>query len=77
MLPDGTYDAFVVDASPASGPPDERPGLRLDLTILSGPHKGEVVSMKAVGELRDEVDLLGLPATLTVADGQPSLVIEE
>jgi hypothetical protein len=72
MLPDGTYDVFVVDAE-ALGPGDR---LRLDLTILAGEQKGDLVSMQAEGLGMDELDALGTPGTLTVADGQPSLVLE-
>jgi hypothetical protein len=71
MLPDGTYDVFVVDAE-ASGPT----GLRLELAILGGDQKGEVVSMRADGLGVDELDALGLPGTLTVRDGEPSVVLE-
>ena len=71
MLPDGTYDVFVVDAA-AAGPT----ALRLDVTILAGDQKGEVVSVRAEGLEVDELDALGLPGTLTVAGGEPSLVLE-
>ena len=71
MLPDGTYDVFVVDAT-ADGPG----ALRLDVTILAGDQKGEVVSMRAEGLAVGELDALGLPGTLTVAGGEPSLVLE-
>jgi hypothetical protein len=71
MLPDGTYDVFVVDAA-ADGPD----ALRLDVTILAGEQKGEVVSMRAQGLALDELDALGLPGTLTVRDGEPALVLE-
>jgi hypothetical protein len=70
VLDDGVYDAFVVDATT-----DGR-ALHLDLTILAGPHKGEVVSMRAEDLGVDELDCLGLPATLTVADGAPSIVLD-
>jgi hypothetical protein len=76
MIEDGTYDAFVVDAHALTDGPPEHHGLHLDLTILSGPHKGQVVSMRAIGEVRDETDVLGLPATLTVVAGEPSLMID-
>jgi hypothetical protein len=76
MLEDGTYDAFVVDAHALADGPSGRRGLELDLTVLSGPHKGEVVSVRATGEERDETDVLGLPATLTVADGEPTLSLD-
>jgi hypothetical protein len=70
MLDDGVYDAFVVDAEV------DGDALRLDLTIISGPQKGEVVSVRAVGLDGDELDCLGLPATLTIADGAPSIALD-
>ncbi len=72
MLPDGTYDVFVVDARAA----DTGDGLRLDLTILAGDAKGEVVSMRADGLGVGELDALGMPGILTVSGGEPSLVLE-
>jgi hypothetical protein len=71
MLPDGTYDVFVVDAT-ADGP--DR--LRLEVTILAGEQKGEVVSVQANGLGIDELDALGLPGTLTVVGGEPTLLVE-
>jgi len=71
MLPDGTYDVFVVDAEAGDG---DR--VRLELTILAGDHKGEVVSTQAQGLGVDELTVLGTPGTLTVRDGEPSLVLE-
>ena len=71
MLPDGSYDVFVVDAA-ADGPG----ALRLDVTILAGDQKGEVVSVRAQGLAVDELGALGLPGTLTVAGGEPSLALE-
>jgi hypothetical protein len=72
MLDDGVYDVFVIDAT-ADGPT----GLRLELTILAGESKGDVVSMKADGLGVDELDALGMPGTLTVADGEPSIVLDQ
>ncbi len=74
MLEDGTYDALVVDAAadPAAG--DDV--IALDVTILSGTHKGEIVSLRASGLHRDELDLLGLPGTIVVENGVPTLTIE-
>ncbi len=71
MLEDGSYDVFVVDAR-ALGPDD----LQLDLTILGGPHKGEVVTMRATGLDLTEIDAIGMPGTLTVSGGDPSVVLE-
>jgi hypothetical protein len=70
MLADGTYDVIVVDAEA-----DGR-SLRLDLTILAGEQKGEMVSMQAEGLGVSELDALGTPGTLTVVGGEPSLALE-
>lgn len=71
MLADGTYDAIVVDAEA-----DEGGAIGLELTIVAGPHKGEVVTVRAEGLRRDPLDLLAVPAVLTVADGLPSVDLE-
>jgi hypothetical protein len=73
-LDDGTYDAFVVDAS-IEGEGAGRV-THLDLTIVAGDRKGEVLSVAATGMAGDEFDLIGMPATLTVADGRPTVVID-
>ena len=70
MLADGDYDVIVVDAE------DDDGAVRLDVTILAGPHKGEVVSVRARGLAVDPLDCLGLPGTLTVADGAPAVRLE-
>ena len=72
MLADGVYDAIVVDAAVA----EADGALRLDLTILDGAHKGEVVSVRTDSLGTDELDALGVPATLTVVDGAPSVVLD-
>jgi hypothetical protein len=75
MLDDGTYDAVVVDADAGA-----TPGLtRVELAIASGGHKGTLVTIATDDPVivdREPLDLLALPATITVADGRPSLVIE-
>ena len=48
----------------------------VELTVLAGGHKGEVVSVRATGWSGDPLDLLGLPATITVSGGEPSVVFE-
>lgn len=73
MLEDGSYDAIVVDAEAAN---DDGTVITLDVTVLGGSHKGEVVSMSATGTGRDPLDLLGVPATLVVSGGQPALRLE-
>ena len=74
MLPDGNYDAFVVDAVDAEE--DGRRVMHLDLTITSGEHKGEVVSVTASGLKGTEFDAIGMPATLVVDGGRPSVRID-
>lgn len=73
MLADGTYDAIVVDAEPDADAPART---RLELTILSGEHKGEVVPVIADGLATDPIDMLGLPATLVVDSGEPRVSLE-
>jgi hypothetical protein len=74
-LPDGTYDAFVVDAE--EGLSDAGlPLMHLSVTILTGEHKGDVIDLTAEHLRHDSIDLLGMPATLTVTDGTPHLEID-
>jgi hypothetical protein len=65
-LSDGMYDAFIVWA-------EERGdgALALDLTITSGAHKGDVVSVRAADAPQDAIALVGIPCTLRVRDGEP------
>ena len=70
MLADGSYDAVVVDASGSGG------DVRVELALASGPNKGEVVAVRGTFAVSDPIELLGLPATLTVRDGAPSVVVE-
>ena len=71
MLPDGRYDALVVDAR------DEGDGtFHLDVTITMGEHKGDVVSLRGPVPDKDEVDLLAAPATLVVDGGVPSVSLD-
>jgi hypothetical protein len=71
-LADGTYDALVVDASRR-----DDGSIGVEITIVAGHSKGEVVSLRTVDLAdTDPLDLLGVPATLTVRDGAPSLQLE-
>lgn len=76
MLPDGTYDAIVIDAEEA-----ENADIRLELTITLGPQIGRVIALRArhvdtrrrpPASHRDPLDLLGIPGVLTVREGVPS-----
>ncbi len=70
VLPDSTYDAIVVDAEE-----DDR-GVRMELTITTGAHKGEVVAVRADQGTFDPVDVLGIPARLVVTDGTPRVELQ-
>jgi hypothetical protein len=73
ILPDdGTYDVMVLEALPGPRSDD----VRLELALTSGPRKGEVVRLQAEHLDRDPLSLLGLPGTLTVAGGVPSLTFD-
>jgi hypothetical protein len=72
VIPDGSYDVFVIDALPLDGDG----GWQLDLTIVAGDHKGEVLSVRAVGMTGTEFDLMGMPGTLTVTDETPSFRLD-
>ena len=70
MLEDGRYETVVVDAN-ADGE-----AVSLELTVVAGDHKGEVVTVRATALRGEPLDLLGMPATLDVTDGVPSVHIE-
>ncbi|MFZ4518552.1 MAG: hypothetical protein ACOYOP_09190 [Microthrixaceae bacterium] len=70
LLPDGTYDAMVVDADAAGA------GTTVELAISTGEFKGQVLALASDEPLGDPIDLLGMPATLTVAFGVPSVRID-
>ena len=77
LLPDGTYDAFIIDATAADQPSlDGLTAMSLDLAITSGEHKGEVLTLTATGLPQSDVELLGMPATLSVVGGKPSVHID-
>lgn len=71
MLEDGSYDAIVVDAEAAA-----EGAVELQLAIAAGDRKGEVVTITAAGLDRDPLDLLAVPATITVSNGEPSVSLE-
>jgi hypothetical protein len=70
-LPDGSYDAFVVDVEGES-----EGDQRLQLTIVAGEHRGLVVTIATQSPLGSFVDLIGMPATITVSSGEPSVTID-
>lgn len=74
VLPDGRYDAFIVDVSELHSEGADR--WSLDLTIVSGDQKGNVVSVSAQGLQASEMELIGMPATLVVDNGVPSVSVD-
>ena len=73
-IPDGEYDAFIVDAEP--DPTDDSRVVSVDITITAGEHKGATYTLGASGLQGTDIDLMGMPATLTVRDGHPSLELD-
>jgi hypothetical protein len=84
VLADGTYDAIVVDAADVDdrgadvGAAEDTAGayVRLELTIVAGPHKGDMVAVRAQHLAMTAVETLGLPARLVVTDQRPEVVLE-
>jgi hypothetical protein len=65
-LDDGAYDGFIVWAESR-----DNDHIALDITITTGAHKGDVVSVSTRASRRDPIALIGLPCTLFVRDGVP------
>lgn len=76
MIPDGSYDVMVIDAESDGGGDDPDRSIALELAIASGARRGEMVTVTAHDLGRDPLDLLGVPATLTVIDGVPRVDLE-
>jgi hypothetical protein len=72
-LPDGSYDAFVINADDLPGPVVTT---ALELTITSGEYRSETMALTAPTRLGEPVDLIGMPATLTILGGSPSVRID-
>lgn len=75
LLPDGTYDAFVVDVI------HETDGVgrlltHVEITVVAGEHKGLVLQVATDESIGSFEELVGMPATLTVAEGAPSITID-
>jgi hypothetical protein len=80
VLEDGSYDAFVVWADALDDVHDDvhddahdAHDVAIELTITTGAHRGEVVSVRVQNLRRDALDLVGLPCTLHVSAGQPRI----
>lgn len=71
MLPDGRYDAFVLWAEAC-----DDGALAIELTIISGAHRGDVVRVRATRSVGDATAMIGVPVTLTVEKGLPHLDVD-
>ena len=75
-LPDGEFPALVIDVE--EGLDDTGTAVvHLELTILTGEHKGDVVAVSAQGITGSFIELIGMPATITVTDGEPRVAIDD
>lgn len=70
-VPDGTYDAFVLDAQETDGVVTS-----IDVTIVTGAQKGSVLTVKVNGLTESFTEIVGVPAALTVDAGVPSLTFD-
>ena len=70
-LPDGRYDAFIIDAETI----DENT-MRVEIALLTGDDKGNIIALRGPHLADDPLSLLGLPGTLVVRDGAPRLEVE-
>ena len=73
-IPDGRYDVFIVDAEPHPDQPESV--VSVEVTVVSGEFKGEVIKLNANGISGSDIDLMGMPAVLTVTGGAPVLTLE-
>jgi hypothetical protein len=71
-LSDGTYDGIVVDATEG-----DDGSVALELAISSGARRGDMVVVRSAALGRSALDALGLPVTLTVEDGEPTVRFDE
>ena len=68
---DGSYDVFIVDAETI-----DESTMRVEIAMVSGDDKGDVIAMRGPHLARDPIELLGLPGTLIVRDGVPRLEVD-
>ena len=76
LLPDGSYDAFVIDLTEESEDAGQLQTL-VELTIVAGEHKGLVLEVATDPSIGLFEDIVGMPATLTVTNGSPQVRIDD
>jgi hypothetical protein len=70
-LADGRYDVFILDTEIL-----DADTIRVELVLVSGDAKGDVVALRGPHIAPDVIALIGLPATLVVANGVPRIELE-
>jgi hypothetical protein len=70
-MPDGRYDVFIIDAEII-----DESTMRIELMMVTGDDKGNVFALRGPLLAPDPIDLIGLPATMTVTDGVPSVSVD-
>ena len=70
-LPDGAYDVVIIDAEII-----DESTMRVELLLVAGEEKGNVVALRGPHLASDATSLLGLPATMRVVNGVPRVVLD-
>ena len=70
------FEAFPVWLRTLGEDVEELGPQTVHLTIVAGEHKGLVVSINAAEPIGSFVELIGMPATISVVDGTPTLRID-
>ena len=70
-MPDGRYDVFIVDAETI-----DDATMRVEIAMVTGDDKGDVIAIRGPHLADDPLQLLGLPGTLVVEDGVPRLQVD-
>ncbi len=71
-MADGSYDVIVLDAIEST----DGETMTIEVTIVAGEQKGMVIGVHAPTGFGDPIDLMGLPATLRVEHGVPTVRID-
>lgn len=78
-LDDGIYDVVIIDVHDTTfGAREHSRALAISIEVLitSGARKGDVVALQGSRGRSEPLELLGLPATLTVTEGAPRLAFD-
>jgi hypothetical protein len=70
-MADGRYDVFIIDAEII-----DATTMRVELMMVNGEDKGNVFALRGPLLAPDPIELLGLPATMTVVDGMPTVHVD-